>query len=305
MQVKQIIEEEWSYIPVGGPLPLPDNRVTAFGAAANLVCGCCMRDVVPSIAAAFTFLRPPLMCPPLWRPLYFTASWHHRSPCFAFWVAVSFHSVRCRGDVAMMDPLRSENGLQRRSFGFNNRRACRVSSQVSACCVGHRKKPACTKQTAQRFLIKSFQATSASRVFSSPPSPPATSLFLPLLAFSLSLTQYAVYVSVDSVYSAVYIRLDSVHSAAYVSAYPRGLPGGEGPGCLRVPGGGAGGGQVHPATGYSIARSLREAPQLAAHMADVLRARLPPQETSARVWQALWPEEKRRQVSPPSSLLSR
>lgn len=30
-------EEEWSYIPVGGPLPLPDQPVAAFGAAANLV----------------------------------------------------------------------------------------------------------------------------------------------------------------------------------------------------------------------------------------------------------------------------
>ena len=30
-------EEEWSYIPVGGPLPLGSQAVTAFGAAANLV----------------------------------------------------------------------------------------------------------------------------------------------------------------------------------------------------------------------------------------------------------------------------
>lgn len=33
----QVHEEEWSYIPVGGPLPHGDQPVTAFGAAANLV----------------------------------------------------------------------------------------------------------------------------------------------------------------------------------------------------------------------------------------------------------------------------
>lgn len=36
-QVKEVHEEEWSYIPVGGPLPRPDQPITAFGAAANLV----------------------------------------------------------------------------------------------------------------------------------------------------------------------------------------------------------------------------------------------------------------------------
>ena len=35
--MKETHEEEWSYIPVGGPLPLPDQPITAFGAAANLV----------------------------------------------------------------------------------------------------------------------------------------------------------------------------------------------------------------------------------------------------------------------------
>jgi len=33
----QIHEEEWSYIPVGGPLPISDQSVTAFGAAASLI----------------------------------------------------------------------------------------------------------------------------------------------------------------------------------------------------------------------------------------------------------------------------
>lgn len=37
VRVTQVHEEEWSYIPVGGPLPLPNQTLTAFGAAANLV----------------------------------------------------------------------------------------------------------------------------------------------------------------------------------------------------------------------------------------------------------------------------
>jgi lycopene epsilon-cyclase len=43
-------EEEWSYIPVGGPLPLPDQPVAAFGAAASLVhpgAFCCALRCVP------------------------------------------------------------------------------------------------------------------------------------------------------------------------------------------------------------------------------------------------------------------
>lgn len=37
IKIKEIHEEEWSYIPTGGALPEPDQPVTAFGAAANLV----------------------------------------------------------------------------------------------------------------------------------------------------------------------------------------------------------------------------------------------------------------------------
>ncbi|GBF93614.1 chloroplast lycopene epsilon-cyclase precursor [Raphidocelis subcapitata] len=37
LKLKTVHEEEWSYIPVGGPLPLPGQPVAAFGAAANLV----------------------------------------------------------------------------------------------------------------------------------------------------------------------------------------------------------------------------------------------------------------------------
>ena len=54
---------------------------------------------------------------------------------------------------------------------------------------------------------------------------------------------------------------------------------------------------VHPATGYSIARSLREAPDLAVAMAAILKRQLPVRETAEAVWDSLWPAEKRRQVS--------
>jgi lycopene epsilon-cyclase len=54
--------------------------------------------------------------------------------------------------------------------------------------------------------------------------------------------------------------------------------------------------QVHPATGYSIARSLREAPGLAADLADILAKDLTVGQTAEAAWHALWPAEKRRQV---------
>jgi lycopene epsilon-cyclase len=54
---------------------------------------------------------------------------------------------------------------------------------------------------------------------------------------------------------------------------------------------------VHPATGFSVTRSLREAPKLAAQIAEALRQELPVGETSSQVWQALWPVEKCRQAS--------
>ena len=37
LNIKHVVEEEWSYIPTGGPLPLQNQAITAFGAAANLV----------------------------------------------------------------------------------------------------------------------------------------------------------------------------------------------------------------------------------------------------------------------------
>ena len=53
---------------------------------------------------------------------------------------------------------------------------------------------------------------------------------------------------------------------------------------------------VHPATGYSIARSLREAPAFAEEVATLLRKQQAVGDTAESVWDALWPQEKRRQV---------
>ena len=37
VRVKAVLDEEWSYIPVGGPLPNADNETLAFGATANMI----------------------------------------------------------------------------------------------------------------------------------------------------------------------------------------------------------------------------------------------------------------------------
>lgn len=59
--------------------------------------------------------------------------------------------------------------------------------------------------------------------------------------------------------------------------------------------------------GYSITRSLREAPALASDLARILQRRLPLGQTAEAAWQALWTPEKRRQVpndaSTPASAL--
>eukprot|EP01023_Acetabularia_acetabulum_P068608 TRINITY_DN9753_c2_g2_i3.p1 TRINITY_DN9753_c2_g2~~TRINITY_DN9753_c2_g2_i3.p1 ORF type:complete len:335 (+),score=46.79 TRINITY_DN9753_c2_g2_i3:182-1186(+) len=54
---------------------------------------------------------------------------------------------------------------------------------------------------------------------------------------------------------------------------------------------------VHPSTGYSIARSLREAPQLAQKIVPVLRSNKSRQETAQAVWDIIWSREKRAQAS--------
>ncbi len=57
---------------------------------------------------------------------------------------------------------------------------------------------------------------------------------------------------------------------------------------------GAAGGFVHPATGYSLARSLRAAPVLADAAADALGRGISGRELVAHVHEALWPAPQRR-----------
>lgn len=53
---------------------------------------------------------------------------------------------------------------------------------------------------------------------------------------------------------------------------------------------------VHPATGFSVSRSFREAPAFADELARAVREGVPVAEASRRVWDKLWPEERRAQV---------
>lgn len=62
----------------------------------------------------------------------------------------------------------------------------------------------------------------------------------------------------------------------------------------RVVGTGAAGGLVHPATGYSVAASLRTAPRLAAALAAALDRRAVPAAVAAAGWAAVWPSRRRR-----------
>ncbi len=63
----------------------------------------------------------------------------------------------------------------------------------------------------------------------------------------------------------------------------------------RVVGFGAAGGFVHPATGYSIARTLAAAPVLAAALAESLGAPgATPERAAAAGWEAIWPADRRR-----------
>ncbi|MDB4948641.1 MAG: lycopene cyclase family protein [Gemmatimonadetes bacterium] len=66
-------------------------------------------------------------------------------------------------------------------------------------------------------------------------------------------------------------------------------------GTQRAVGFGAAAGMVHPATGYSVARSLRAAPVLADAVAGALGREDVDPETAARTaWRALWPGDARR-----------
>jgi lycopene epsilon-cyclase len=67
--------------------------------------------------------------------------------------------------------------------------------------------------------------------------------------------------------------------------------------CQPVTAFGAAANLVHPATGYSVSRSLREAPGLAKDIASILAQQFSVGVTAEAVWEALWPQEKRRQAS--------
>ena len=62
----------------------------------------------------------------------------------------------------------------------------------------------------------------------------------------------------------------------------------------RVVGFGAAGGYVHPATGYSVAASLRAAPRVAGAIAAALGRTDDPRELAVATWNAVWPAEHRR-----------
>ena len=57
---------------------------------------------------------------------------------------------------------------------------------------------------------------------------------------------------------------------------------------------GAAAGMVHPATGYSVARSLAAADAVADAVAAALASGAPPAAVSAAYWRALWPPDARR-----------
>ena len=57
---------------------------------------------------------------------------------------------------------------------------------------------------------------------------------------------------------------------------------------------------VHPATGFSVSRSLREAPAMADAVVEALKLEQGPgsvRRAARRVWRALWPDERRRQAA--------
>lgn len=57
---------------------------------------------------------------------------------------------------------------------------------------------------------------------------------------------------------------------------------------------GAAAGMVHPATGYSVGRSLGRSEAVAKQIADTLNAGLSPEESSQALWSFLWPGPARR-----------
>jgi lycopene beta-cyclase len=57
---------------------------------------------------------------------------------------------------------------------------------------------------------------------------------------------------------------------------------------------GAAAGLVHPATGYSVAASLRSASSLAQTLASALDSGVSPAEVASQAWQVVWPRERLR-----------
>lgn len=55
VKVKAVLDEEWSYIPVGGPLPTADQRILAFGATANMIHPASGYSVARSLKSAPAF----------------------------------------------------------------------------------------------------------------------------------------------------------------------------------------------------------------------------------------------------------
>lgn len=62
----------------------------------------------------------------------------------------------------------------------------------------------------------------------------------------------------------------------------------------RVVGFGASAGYVHPASGYSLARSLERAPIVARAVSDVVAEGMGDEELSRWVWRSVWPDERVR-----------
>jgi lycopene beta-cyclase len=103
--------------------------------------------------------------------------------------------------------------------------------------------------------------------------------------------------SVDALHRILDQRLDGALEGATVHGverveFPMNLP-------LPPPGRaaaiGAAAAMVNPATGYSIARSLRAAPALAAAVVDALRVRrVAPHELADIAWRTVWPNQRRR-----------
>lgn len=62
---------------------------------------------------------------------------------------------------------------------------------------------------------------------------------------------------------------------------------------------GAAASMVHPATGYSVVRSLSEAPKYASAIATILKQNhakdMLTRNISAQAWNTLWPQERKRQ----------